>query len=217
LSYMVQSRSINLNIKKIISYRQFCNKIWQTYKFTKPKFDLIKDFARELDPSKQNFLNSWILSRLNTMVSEINRSFEKYALGEVVGSFHNFWLYELCDIYLEATKPIFINGSEEEKELTALTLFTCLKDGLLCLHPLMPFISEELYQKLPAFPGKVQSITIAPYPQPISERYPEIDAYFTSIANEFEKVNKIAGCLRSIAASVNLPPQIRANAFIITD
>ncbi len=81
----------------------------------------------------------------------------------------------------------------------------------------MPFISEELYQKLPAFPGKVQSITIAPYPQPISERYPEIDAYFTSIANEFEKVNKVAGCLRSIAASVNLPPQIKANAFLITD
>lgn len=112
---MVQSRSINLNINKIISFRQFCNKIWQTFKFTKPKFDLIKDFNRELNPTKQNFLNSWILAKLNSMIKDINRSFERYALGESANAFHNFWQYELCDVYLEATKPIFINGTAEEK------------------------------------------------------------------------------------------------------
>jgi len=123
---MVQSRSINLNINKIVSFRQFCNKIWQTFKFTKPKFDLIKDFSKELNPSKQNFLNSWILAKLNKLLLDVNRSFEKYSLGEASNSFYNFWQYELCDIYLEATKPIFTNGSEEEKELTAHSLFICL-------------------------------------------------------------------------------------------
>ena len=142
LSYMVQSRSINLNINKIISLRNFCNKIWQTYKFTKPKIDLIKDFTRQLNPVKQNFLNSWILGKLNKLLVEVNSSFEKYTLGEAANSFHNFWQYELCDIYLEATKPIFISGSDEEKEVTALTLFMCLENGLRALHPMMPFISE---------------------------------------------------------------------------
>jgi valyl-tRNA synthetase len=123
---MVQSRSINLNINKIISYRQFCNKIWQTYKFVKPKLDLIKDIERELNPIKQSFLNSWILGKLNRAIVEINRHFEKYSLGEAVNVFYNFWLYELCDVYLEATKPVFISGSDEEKETTALTLFICL-------------------------------------------------------------------------------------------
>ena len=81
LSYMVQSRSINLNIDKIISLRNFCNKIWQTYKFTKPKIDLIKDFPREINSIKQNFLNSWILGKLNKLLLEVNSSFDKYTLG----------------------------------------------------------------------------------------------------------------------------------------
>lgn len=142
LSYMVQSRSINLNINKIISLRQFCNKIWQSYKFAKPKLELIKDIERELNPVKQNFLNSWILSKLNKALVEINRSFKIYSLGEAANAFYAFWLYELCDVYLEATKPVFANGTAEEKDETALTLFVCLENGLRALHPMMPFISE---------------------------------------------------------------------------
>ena len=217
LSYMVQSRSINLNINKIVSYRQFCNKIWQTFKFTKPKFDLINDINRVLDPTKQNFLNSWILAKLNAMVIQINNSFERYALGEAANSFYNFWQYELCDVYLEATKPVFIAGSAEVKELTALTLFVCVETGLRSLHPMMPFISEELYQKLPAFTGKAKSITIAPFPTPLQEQFEGAADYFKNIDAEFEKVNKIAGALRSIASSVNLPPHIRPAAYVITD
>lgn len=76
------------------------------------KFVFIKDFdTTKIDPRKENFLNSWILGRLNFAIETINESFEKYTLGEAANAFHNFWLYELCDIYLEATKPLFINGS----------------------------------------------------------------------------------------------------------
>lgn len=75
LSYMVQTRNINLNINKIVSFRQFCNKIWQTFKFTKPKIDLIKDFTQPLNPIKQNFLNSWILAKLNKTLTDINVNF----------------------------------------------------------------------------------------------------------------------------------------------
>ena len=84
------------------------------------------------------------------------------------------------------------------------------------LHPMMPFISEELYQKLPQFPGKAKSITIAPFPVPLEERFERCQEYFKDIESEFQKVNKVAGILRQIASSVNLPPQIRPRAFIIT-
>ena len=92
----------------------------------------------------------------------------------------------------------------------------CLENGLRLLHPMMPFITEELYQKLPSFPKKAKSITIAPYPTPIEDRYEGCQEYFKAIESDFQRVNKIAGILRSIASSVNLPPQIRPNAFIIT-
>lgn len=217
LSYMVQSRSINLNINKIISFRQFCNKIWQTFKFVKPKIDLIKNFDQELVPMKLNFLNSWILGKLNKMIKDINNNFDNYGLGEAANAFYNFWLYELCDNYLQATKPVFTNGSLEEKEITALTLFVCLENGLRALHPMMPFISQQLYQKLPAFPGKCKSIVIAPYPTPIEDKYEGCKEYFALIEAEFQKINKVAASLRSIAASVNLPPQVKPRAFIITE
>lgn len=185
LSYMVQSRSINLNVNKIVSYRQFCNKIWQTFKFTKPKIDLIKDFSRELNPIKQNFLNSWILGKLNKALVDINNNFERYNLGEAANAFYNFWLYELCDVYLQATKPVFISGTQEDKENTALTLFICIENGLRALHPMMPFISEELYQKLATFPGKAKSITIAPFPTPLETRYEGSADHFKQIEVEF--------------------------------
>lgn len=81
LSYMVQSRSINLNINKIVSFRQFCNKIWQTFKFVKPKIDLIKNFETDINPTKQNFLNSWILGKLNKTIKDINNNFNSFGLG----------------------------------------------------------------------------------------------------------------------------------------
>ena len=131
-------------------------------------------------------------------------------------SFYNFWLYELCDIYLEATKPLFVSGSAEEKERAALTLFICLENGMRLLHPMMPFLSEELYQKLPNFGTKAQTITKAPYPVSLEEKLPGLKEHFDKIEEQFEIVNKFASSLRSVAASVNLPPQIKPNAYILT-
>ena len=89
----------------------------------------------------ESFLNSWILCKLKKAIRNVNDHFEKYLIGEASTSFHNFWLYELCDIYLEATKPLFNQGSAEEKARAALTLFTCLEHGIRLLHPMIPFIS----------------------------------------------------------------------------
>lgn len=134
------------------------------------KFVFIKNFDTTLiNPLNESFLNSWILCKLNKAIRLVNDNFEKYTLGEATNAFYNFWLYELCDVYLEATKPLFTNGTAEEKERAALTLFICLEAGIRLLHPLMPFISEELYQKLPNFNGKVTSITRANYPLPLDQ------------------------------------------------
>ncbi len=84
------------------------------------------------------------------------------------------------------------------------------------LHPMMPFLTEELYQKLPQFQNKAKSITKAPYPTPLDEGKPELTEYFNQIQTEFEIINKSAAALRSISSSVNLPPQIKPNAFLLT-
>lgn len=157
------------------------------------------------------------MCKLNKAIRQVNESFDKYTLGEATNAFYNFWLYELCDIYLEATKPLFSNGTAEEKERAALTLFICLENGMRLLHPMMPFISEELYLKLPAFDGKLKSITRANYPVPLDEGNEKLTNYFQEIENLFEVVNKSAASFRSIASSVNIPPQIKPEAFVLTE
>lgn len=62
---------------------------------------------------KQNFLNSWILGKLNKVVKDVNNNFDKFSLGEAANNFYNFWLYDLCDVYLEATKPVFSGNNQQ--------------------------------------------------------------------------------------------------------
>ena len=158
---MIQSRNINLNIKRIIGYRQFCNKIWNTFKFSKKA---LLSQRKEINYKSTIFINTWILAKLNKAIVGINSSFERFEFGEATTYFYNFWLYELCDVYLEASKPIFAGNNEDLKIETSSTLFTCIETGLRLLHPMMPFLTEELYQKLPSFPDKKVSISIANYP-----------------------------------------------------
>lgn len=113
LAYMIQSRNINLDVKRIIGYRQFCNKIWNTFKFSKKA---IGAEHKEIDYSKTSFLNTWILAKLNKATKGMNDSLERYEFGEATSYFYNFWYYELCDTFLEAIKPVFAGTNEELKQ-----------------------------------------------------------------------------------------------------
>lgn len=108
-------------------------------------------------------MDLWILSRLATAVDSSNKGFSTYEFTASTNALYNFWLYDLCDVYLECIKPIFQSGSDIEKASARQTLFTCLDNGLRLISPFMPYISEELYQRLPRTAGPL-SICIAPYP-----------------------------------------------------
>jgi valyl-tRNA synthetase len=83
----------------------------------------------------------------------------------MIQSLYDFWLKELADVYIEALKPVMKNGTEEEKKAARNTLFRCLDSGLKLLHPSMPYITEELYQRLPhRLDNRPESISIAPFP-----------------------------------------------------
>merc|ERR1712176_1519822 len=101
---------------------------------------------------------------------------KEYQFAEAVQAVYSFWLYELCDLYLELLKPrLHTHGKDEEapvesdaekadKKVARDTLYTCLDVGLRLLHPFIPFVTEELYHRLPSNPAKYESICIAPYP-----------------------------------------------------
>lgn len=121
-------------------------------------------------------LDVFIHSSACLFLFQVNKYFREYAFSEVVTAIFNFFLYDLCDYYLELTKQRLAVCTPGEKSasssrlssLCALeVLYVCLDRGLRLLHPLCPFITEELYQRLPANETKADSICIADYPQPV--------------------------------------------------
>lgn len=85
-------------------------------------------------------------------------------MADASNGFHSFWIHDFCDQYIESTKFIFQGNDEALKAETKMVLFHVIEAGMRLLHPMMPFITEELYQKMPDFEGKFESLCIGAYP-----------------------------------------------------
>lgn len=176
MSYLVQGKNINLDISRVISYRFFGNKLWNAVKFM--HYYCLKDGKRDyssinIDSKTQlSYIDKWILNKLSRVIKNYDSSFENYNFGEATNAIYSFWQDNLCDIYVEAVKPVFIagsqpNASEESKTASNISknvLIKCIESGLKLLHPLMPFITEELYQRLPK-DLLAESICISKFPE----------------------------------------------------
>ena len=174
---MSKGRDVNLDIKRVVGYRQFCNKLWNAVKFG---LTYLTDFEPTptmhltvpSDPSVAG-RDLCILSKLNKVIKEVNQYIEDYTFGLATNAIHSFFIYDVCDTYLELMKPVFYDLSEENKSrmlCAKMTLFTVLEQFLRLIHPFMPFVSEELWQRLP-FLSKmtsVKSIMIASYPTEVT-------------------------------------------------
>jgi valyl-tRNA synthetase len=161
LAYTVQGRDINLDIKRVVGYRNFCNKLWQSCRFLIGCFgDYIPDANTRANLlSKASPRDLFILSRLNDTIVEVTRCFEEYEFGKAVQALDVFFRGKLCDVYLELVKPSVYNrntdkAAEDARNQSRAVLWTCLDVALRLLHPMCPFVTEELWQRLP---GRFQS------------------------------------------------------------
>ena len=116
-------------------------------------------------------MDNWILSRLSDTVGLCETGMKNFELTTATTALFNFWLYDLCDYYIEYLKPSFYaqqTTSSVEQNNSREVLYACLDVGLRLISPFMPFISEELYQRLPRRQPKTDapSICVSPYPQP---------------------------------------------------
>ena len=163
--YLTQARDINLDILRVQGYRFFCNKLWNATKFALMYFESDKKYQvlDSLTGSESN-IDLWILSRLSHAIDVSDNAFKNYAFSAATQVCYAFWQSELCDNYLECLKPIFASNDEIKKATARRVLYTCLDLGLRLLSPFMPFITEELFQRLPRFNTEVASICVAPFP-----------------------------------------------------
>ncbi|KAI9568346.1 tRNA synthetases class I-domain-containing protein [Boletus coccyginus] len=204
-AYSGGGRDINLEILRVEGYRKFCNKIFNATKFAMLKFE--PDFV-PIDVAKltrnESLVERWVLHKLNFAAGEVNRHLEARNFMAATTAAYNFWLYELCDVYIEATKPMTDPLANPKVRTSAQqTLHTCLDHGLRLLHPFMPFVTEELWQRLPRRSIDPPSIMVS--------RYPTFDTDLRSTDAE-EKFDLVFAALRtgrSLAASYNLQSNIQ--------
>lgn len=103
------------------------------------------------------------MHKLNNATRDVAANLESFNFMGATTAVHQFWLYELCDVFIEVSKP-YVDSECPETPIVKQTLYHCLDAGLKLLHPFMPFVTEELWQRLPKLPDSAISISIARFP-----------------------------------------------------
>ena len=156
------------------------------------------------DNKNYTIADKWILSRMNTVVKEVTENIEKFELGIALQKVYDFMWTEFCDWYIELVKPVFYGEDVKAKGIVLNVLNKVLKTGLKLLHPVMPFITEEIYTHL----DNDESITISKWPE-----------YEEDLKDEKaeECMNYIIEAIkdvRNVRAEMNVPPSRKAKVFI---
>ncbi|OLL23744.1 Valine--tRNA ligase [Neolecta irregularis DAH-3] len=165
-SLITTGRDINLDILRVEGYRKFCNKIYNATKFALLKFE--EGFVPRASgkrTGKESLSERWILHKLNKAADIVNKALEERNFRLATDAIYNYWLYELCDVYIENSKSLMNADNPEQTRSAQDTLYTALDGALKLIHPFMPYVTEELWQRLPRRPNDgIPTIMLSKYP-----------------------------------------------------
>ncbi len=210
------SKRIALAPKRIEGNRHFLNKIWNATRFAEGHLSGVVRTSTDR-PSVTGFYNRWILSRLGATLKVAAQGIESFRVDEAANGLYHFFWDDFCAWYLELTKPVFASAQPGVADTplmveTRATLVHVLDAALRALHPMMPFMTEELWQRLPKPPGHAVSIALAPYPTVEKDGAPD-----EAIDREMDVLRAVIGAARTIRSEheVVAPPvplRLRTNS-----
>jgi valyl-tRNA synthetase len=206
--FAAQGRDIILSEKRIEGYRTFSNKIWNATRYI--LMNLGDDFKpAEIKISELENFDKWILNSLNKTINNLDQALTDYKFNDAANTIYDFYWHEFCDWYLELTKPRLYNEDNQKSAETAKqVLFHLLSTALKLLHPFMPFITEEIWEKINGENS----------PRLITSSWPEEKAEFnfTQEEKETELFKEIVYKIRNIRGEMNLAPGKKANVVFKT-
>jgi valyl-tRNA synthetase len=226
-----EQREIDLDRRRFEEYKNFANKVWNGARFVFMNLSLTsEEFSAGLQENILRLEDHWILSLLNHTVREVNHALSNYQFDQAAKSAYDFFWKEFCAYYVEISKPILFGkaGTDAERKNKQKLLVIVLCQALRLLHPMVPFITEELFQKLKAhFPNLMElnkdpytqetilalqtaSCMVAPYPQVIRES--DINP---GIEHAFDLVDQLVYTIRNIRGEMKLPPGEQTDVYII--
>jgi valyl-tRNA synthetase len=193
-------RDINWDMKRLEGYRNFCNKLWNASRFVLMNAEG-QDCGFNGGEKVLSLADRWILAEFNRTVKAYREALDTYRFDLAANILYEFTWNQFCDWYLELTKPVVSNGSEAEQRGTRHTLITVLEALLRLAHPVIPFITETIWQRVKTLTGETaDTIMLQPFP--------EYDAALedAQALNDLEWIKQAITAVRNIRAEMNIAP-----------
>ena len=228
-----QSPQIDLDRRRFEEFKNFANKVWNGARFVLMNLEGLssEELCAGIDLSLLALEDRWILSAMNRLNQEINAALTAYSFDQAANAAYNFFWKEFCAYYVEIAKPVLFQkaGTLQERTNKQKILVTVLCNSIRLMHPMAPFITEELFQALKdRFPGlelkrKVDPYTrqtveallspacvVAPYPQVVvpTDIHPEIE-------ERFARLEELVYTVRNMRGEMNIPPHLATDIYIV--
>ena len=209
-SYASLGRSVNFDFKRAEGYRNFCNKIWNATNFVLMNTENQDCGQDETQPLAYTFADQWIIGRLQQTEAAAAEAFETYRFDLAAQMLYEFVWNDYCDWYIELAKVQIQTGCPTTQRTTRRTLVRVLEAALRLLHPIIPFITEELWQAVaPLANAKTtDSIMLAAYPKADPEKI--VQAAFDQMA----QLQDLIGAVRNLRGEMGIAPNVKAPLFV---
>jgi len=195
-SLATMGRDIKFDLGRIEGYRNFCTKLWNA-----ARFNLMHVTEAPPEPASRSWADRWIVSRLQRTETEVAEAMAAYRFNDAAHAVYDFIWHAYCDWYLELVKPALQGDDPQAADAARFTMIRVLEATLRLLHPFMPFVTEEIWQKAAPLAGATgATIMRQPYPEADASR---IDSEAEA---EFEWLEDFVGAIRSIRGEMNINP-----------
>jgi len=202
-AFAAQGRDIKLSEERIEGYRHFVNKIWNASRLVLMNLeDFDPSISKNYTTQPEQLFHRWILSRLHDVISEVRQAMDEYRFNDYAQTLYQFFWHEYCDWYLEMIKPEFYGEDRERRERAqALALFV-LRQMLIMLHPIMPFVTEEIWHRLPGSEGSIMEAS-----------FPVEDSTWKNVDAERDMrfLQELVTAIRNIRGEMNIAPGLEVD------
>ena len=209
-SYASLGRSINFDFKRAEGYRNFCNKLWNATNFVLMNTENQDCGLDETAPRAYTFVDQWIIGRLQQVEAEVATAFDTYRFDLAAQTLYEFVWNEYCDWYIELAKVQIQTGCPTTQRTTRATLLRVLEVALRMLHPIIPFITEELWQTVAPLAGRktTDSIMLAEFPQA------NLDKIVPAAFEQMDVLKGLVESVRNLRGEMGLGPGVKAPLFV---
>ncbi len=206
-AFAAQGRDIKMSKKRVEGYRHFINKLWNAARFSLMH---IEQGYGDVDYNRLSLPNRWILSRLNQVTDIVSETLDHYRFNDAAGTLYQFVWHEFCDWYLEIIKPaLYGKMGEECKGATLSVLWHVLRETLILLHPFIPFVTEEIWHKLPGTNGSIMKATFL-----LDRQDDKLRAVDKTAESDMKLITEVVTGIRNIRGEMNIPPSLSLDVVI---